>query len=102
PIDRTFAKLMETRLNQIPHPGLQHVEVINLGVPGYDTLNEAAFFRLKGAALSPDLVLVAYVLNDNYEASAELLEFRKNQDWFEPSPIAKQLFRRSDLFRFVW
>ena len=63
PIELTFVKRMEARLNEIRHPGIGRVEVINLGVPGYDTLNEAAFFRLKGASLSPDVVIVAYVLN---------------------------------------
>jgi hypothetical protein len=102
PLERTFVKRMEAQLNASPHPGVDAVEVLNLGVPGYDTLNEAAFFRRKGAPLSPDLVVVGYVLNDNYESSAELLEFRKDPNWFEPAPVLRQLFMHSDLVRFSW
>src|SRR4051812_27346886 len=43
PLDQTFVKRMEAELNDAPRPGVEHVEVIDLGVPGYDTLNESAF-----------------------------------------------------------
>src|SRR5262245_3364074 len=39
-------------------------EVINLGVPGYNTEQELQFFRAKGRALAPDVVIVAFTLSD--------------------------------------
>jgi len=40
------------------------VEILNLAVPGYNTSQEAAVFRDEALPLSPDLLLVGYVLND--------------------------------------
>ncbi len=40
------------------------VEVLNLAVLGYDTLQEVKHFEQKGLKFSPDLVIVAYCLND--------------------------------------
>jgi hypothetical protein len=39
-------------------------EVINLGVPGYNIEQELLFFRAKGRALVPDVVIVAFTLSD--------------------------------------
>jgi lysophospholipase L1-like esterase len=39
-------------------------EVINLGVPGYNTEQELLFFRAKGRVLAPDAVIVAFTLSD--------------------------------------
>jgi lysophospholipase L1-like esterase len=40
------------------------VEVLNLAVPGYNTMQEVASLESKGLRLSPDVVLVNYCLND--------------------------------------
>jgi lysophospholipase L1-like esterase len=40
------------------------VEVLNLAVPGYNSSQEAAVLRDVALPLSPDLLLVGYVLND--------------------------------------
>jgi len=40
------------------------VEAINLGVGGYDTIQEAALLRDFGVSLSPDRIVVGYCLND--------------------------------------
>ncbi|MCB9745002.1 MAG: hypothetical protein H6740_20590 [Alphaproteobacteria bacterium] len=39
-------------------------EVLNLGVTGYDTVQEAAWYRRRGRALEPDLALLVFCLND--------------------------------------
>jgi lysophospholipase L1-like esterase len=61
----------------------QDFEVLNLGVVGYDTLQEVALLELRGLKLDPDLVIVAYCLNDVGIVSTELhfietLEARQN------------------------
>lgn len=56
----TFSKRLERRLNESGRP----YQVINFGVSGYDTIRELATFREVAAAFKPDLVIVAYVLND--------------------------------------
>ena len=40
------------------------VEVLNAGVNGYSTYNELAFYEHHGREFDPDLVLVAFCLND--------------------------------------
>lgn len=40
------------------------IEVLNLGVGGYHTLQEAEMLRLKGLAYRPDIVTVGFCLND--------------------------------------
>ena len=53
------------------YPG-RHVEALNLGVGGFNTVQEAALLRQFGLVLSPDRVFVAYCLND-----AERLLYRQ-------------------------
>jgi lysophospholipase L1-like esterase len=60
----TFPRLLESKLG---------AEVINLGVPAYDTGTESAALREVGRPLEPDVVvLVMYVGNDIRENSATL------------------------------
>jgi lysophospholipase L1-like esterase len=50
------------------------VQVLNLAVLGYDTLQEVKHFEQKGLKFSPDIVVVAYCLND---IGITPLEFKK-------------------------
>jgi hypothetical protein len=43
------------------HP---NIEVINTGVPGYSTYNEVEVYRAMGKRLAPDLVVLAFCMND--------------------------------------
>ena len=56
PTELTFPYLMQSRL-----PG---AEVINAGVPGYNTAQEIAWLRHVGSRFQPDFVLLYYVPND--------------------------------------
>ncbi len=60
-LEDTFVKKLEKILNE--REG-REFEVINLGVPGYNTRQEVEFFKEKGLALDPDLVLVGFLDND--------------------------------------
>jgi lysophospholipase L1-like esterase len=60
--DDTFCSRLEQMLaDKVPG---RKVEVVNTGVSGYDTEQEAALFERFGARLQPDLVLVAFYYND--------------------------------------
>ena len=74
----TFAGAMDARSRfterleaQLRTAG-QGVEVLNLGVGGYDTLQEAAVLEHKGLAFDPDLVLLVFCINDLGVYSANL------------------------------
>ena len=56
----TYPNQLESMLNsQEPR-----YEVINTGVPGYDTWQEVAFFRKYGIEFRPDLVIIGFYAND--------------------------------------
>jgi hypothetical protein len=58
--EQRFTEVLEARL--LAEGRL--VEVLNLGVGGYDTLDEVAFLEHVGIAFDPDLVVVAFCIND--------------------------------------
>jgi hypothetical protein len=61
------------------------VEVINAGVQGYDTKDEAALFLMRYAAFKPDVVILGFVLNDASD-SAETI--RENQAMRSDLPLS--------------
>ena len=56
PLEETFAKQLEAELNKTGHP----VEVINAGVGGWGTDQEAIFYAIEGFRYEPDLVLLLF------------------------------------------
>jgi lysophospholipase L1-like esterase len=58
-----FARQLEAMLNEAA-PGGGGVEVLNFGVPGYNLDQEIEALRARALAFSPDLVVVAFCLND--------------------------------------
>ena len=55
------------------------VEVLNFGVGGYDTLQEVSLLEIRGLKYHPNLVVVAYCLNDVGIASMSLESIRRTQ-----------------------
>ncbi len=97
-----FASRLEKSLNAESGPS----EVFNLAVSGYNTTQEIAFLELKGLALSPDLVIVAYVFNDHIERAAELQRFTQHPDFDQVRSLRRAVRRnvllQSALVRAVW
>ncbi|MCU0862661.1 MAG: SGNH/GDSL hydrolase family protein [Planctomycetes bacterium] len=58
----TFLRRLEQEWR--PASGGKRLEVVNLGLPHYDTHQELASLRETGLPLQPDLVLLIYVVND--------------------------------------
>jgi len=59
--DQTWSSVLERLLNE-KFPG--QFEIINLAVPGYDIVQVVEWFKKKGLAYHPDLVVYHYWLND--------------------------------------
>jgi hypothetical protein len=76
-------------------------EVVNLALPGMNTVDHAAQLVQEGLAYGPELVLLGFVLNDSEDAAAA--ETRRAQDWVETrrQPPPGGLLRRSALARLV-
>jgi lysophospholipase L1-like esterase len=78
------------------------VEVLNFGVNGYNTRQEVETLREKGLQFEPDLVVVAYCVNDKIPDSGGIrwdLEIRRDQQ--ARLKIPRLLFK-SALFRQIW
>jgi hypothetical protein len=74
-------------------------QVVNLALPGMNTVDEAAQLETEGMAYGPDLVLLGYVLNDSEDATAA--EARRAEEWAEPKEKPRGALDRSALFRMV-
>jgi lysophospholipase L1-like esterase len=93
-----FPAVLEALLRQQALPGEPRYEVLNFAVSAYNTLQECAVLRSKVLRFQPDLVLVAYNLNDV-----------EGLDPVPDAPTAERLLRRAErglnryshLFRFV-
>ncbi len=66
------------------------IEVINTGVPGYDLGQEYLYYKNRGYRWHPDLVLVAFFVND-------LLVFHELDATYGPDGLPVSYSRRSDL-----
>lgn len=60
-VEDTYPKQLESRLGQ---KSAIRYEVINAGVPSYDTWQEVAYFEEWGIRLKPNIVVVGFYAND--------------------------------------
>ncbi|MGI0014639.1 MAG: SGNH/GDSL hydrolase family protein [Nitrososphaera sp.] len=60
-LEDTYAKQLESLLNSNKQ---RKYEVINAGVPAYDTWQEIAYLREYGWRFAPDLVIIGFYAND--------------------------------------
>ncbi len=65
----TFPWLLQEKLRSRG----KSVDVLNFGVNGYNTQQEIELLKDRGLAFSPDLVIVAYCLNDRVRSDGGLL-----------------------------
>jgi len=67
------------QLQQLLVSQQRKVEVLNFGVGGYDTLQEVSLLEIRGLKYHPNLVVVAYCLNDVGIASVSLDHIQRTQ-----------------------
>lgn len=92
---------LEHRLNE-PYPTKRY-EVINMGVPGYGTIEELRLLKKKGLLYQPDLVIVGYVLNDAEHPLSEHLYKKKIQALVTTeSDYSKKLREISQFYRYIY
>lgn len=96
PYEQTFAAQLASRLTDQLHAP---VEIYNFAVNGYSTVAELELYRTKVRAYKPDVVILAYVLNDPLPAAFVVQSVgsaRKQVDRFG------QLARYSQLAAWAW
>ena len=98
-VDQIFTSIAEQSLRRVG----ADVDVLNFGVNGYNTEQEVELLREKGLILKPDLVIVAYCMNDSYLDSGlihqQLKSVEKGQSDRTKVP---SFFHKSALFRLIW
>lgn len=83
------------------------IEVLNLGVSGYETEQAVEFFKEVGLKYHPDIVIVGYTLNDSMYASMELDFFNDRAHWKVPGyfkwyeKIPHFLYRHSRIVQYM-
>jgi lysophospholipase L1-like esterase len=75
----TVAKILERSLN---HDEGRPYEVINAGVGNYDTVQEVTYYRERGRAFHPDLVILEYFINDAEPVPREQQGFLRDKSYF--------------------
>jgi lysophospholipase L1-like esterase len=75
PVEDTFSFQLQQRLISEG----RDLEILNFGVGGYDTLQEVSLLEHRGLKYHPDLVVVAYCLNDISIASVNPESFQRMQ-----------------------
>lgn len=78
-------------------------EAVNLAEPGMNAVEQVSRLESEGWGYEPDVVVLAWVLNDSEDENAA--EARRARDWEEgerrPPTLADRLAARSALFRVV-
>jgi lysophospholipase L1-like esterase len=64
PEEETYPSVLSSILNRSQAARKRRFEVLNLGVVGYNTQDEAAVVERKALPLEPRMVIIGYVLND--------------------------------------
>jgi len=101
-----FHSLVETTLNSWLQEDdlICDIEIINFGVMGYNSLQEAHTLKDKAIQFSPDLVIVQYALNDEFSDDGglafNLLKKVEGIGILKPSRASSTLLK-SHLYRFV-
>lgn len=98
-LQNIYCKWLEKKLNE--NFNQLHYEVINFGVPNYNTYQELVYLKEEGLKYSPDLLIVGYYLND-----AEIIDLTTYQQT-KKDPMPRQieyerdaLLKKSYFYRF--
>ncbi len=70
-LQESFPRLLEEKLNSKTE---NKFEVINMGVGGYGTAQEYLYFVQEGVKYEPDLVILAFLPNNDVRNNSEILE----------------------------
>lgn len=117
-INETYSKILENKINS---KNKKMYEVMNLGVPGYNTLDEVEFFKEVGLKYSPNIVIIGFLSNDvvdslEIERRAQLLinqkpstinEYEHNAQVFNSNyeatvDLENELSSNETMFNYYW
>jgi hypothetical protein len=97
PSEATYPNVLERLLNQASRG--DRFEVLNLGVGGYSSRDEALVLRHKGMDWNPDLVIMGYFLNDpEIEPVQPLHSQFQEPRWWQHSNLLRLVARAKNLW----
>ncbi len=93
--DEAYPNVLERLLNGTHPKGGDHFEVLNFGVSGYSSRDEAIVLREKAIRWNPALVIVGYHLNDPEIEPVQLLHaYFAEPSWWQYSNFLRLLALR--------
>ncbi|NCO35094.1 MAG: hypothetical protein AUJ92_16255 [Armatimonadetes bacterium CG2_30_59_28] len=100
--DAIFPRRVEKELRSAGY----NVQVLNFAVSGYNTQQEVETLREKALRFEPDVVLLAYCINDREDVSPEILiplldHLKSRESLCPPSRALNSWLIASALYRFV-
>ncbi|MBS3052262.1 MAG: SGNH/GDSL hydrolase family protein [Candidatus Aenigmarchaeota archaeon] len=75
--DEIYTEILEEKLNSLNN-GINY-EVLNFGVPGYNTENEVEMFKVKGTKYNPDMIIIGFNQGDEMNLIKIREEIEKNK-----------------------
>ena len=98
-----WPRRLEFLLDKVTSKGGRPVDVLNFGVGGYGTRDEALVLEYKGLAWEPDLVIVGYVFNDPEDEPIQPLHaYFAEPEWWQYSHLlrlVRESLRRREVER---
>ena len=93
PEQQGYLRQLEKLLNDLPHS--RTAEILNLAVPGYNSIQHLELLRTRLVSLSPDLIIVGYDHNDAEPIASPGQENYVMPDNYGSNLIGSQLIRWS-------
>jgi len=93
-IEDTWPKQLENKLNALNNS--INYEVLNFGVPGYNTFEEVEMFKEKGIKYNPDMILLGFLVNDILN-NTRMVEIINNLRSVENLNLRKDISREASL-----
>lgn len=107
----SFVAVLQNALAEHAPSGRRY-EVVNAGVPGYNTAQEVAYLRREGGALQPDLVILAFFVGNDIRDNAVAADHVVVRDGYLvernppvgllPESFRMMLARHSHLYHLAW
>lgn len=94
---QTFPKVLERLLHAPGRP----VEVVNSGVLGYTPYNEAEYYRARGREFQPDVVVVAFCMNDVVDPELHWSGTRREVPRVPPEAIPNRAYHDGHVARIL-
>jgi lysophospholipase L1-like esterase len=85
----TYVKLLEKKLNEINTT--INFQVMNFGVPGYNTLEEIELLKKKGLKYKPDIIIIGYTADDAFNNT----KIKSGEITRKANEIVEELFGNS-------